>query len=65
MRGLGGGVDDHIGPQFLDQLQDAGAVADIQLVVREAGQRRRKALRFQRVSPCGPKNTARWLLSTP
>ena len=39
VRGLGRGVDDDGRLERLDQLQDGGAVADIQLVVGEAGQR--------------------------
>jgi hypothetical protein len=36
MRGLGGGVDDDGGLDRLDEGEDAGAVADVELVVDEA-----------------------------
>ena len=37
VRGLRGRVDDRRRPQRLDQGQDAGPVADVELVVHEAG----------------------------
>jgi len=36
-------VDNGVGPECVDERQDAGAVAHVQLVVREAGQRRLEA----------------------
>ncbi len=66
VRGLGGGVDDDVGRSFLEQREHAGAVADVEFVVVEiAATCAASRCWFQRVSPCGPKNTARWLLSTP
>jgi hypothetical protein len=65
MRGLGGGVDDDRGRDRLDEGEDARAVADVEFVVDEAGEFPARRDWFQRVSPWGPKKTARWLLSTP
>ena len=44
MRGLGSGVDDDGGLEGFHRLQDGGAVAKIQLVVLEAGERLPQAL---------------------
>ena len=66
VRGLGGGVNDQIGPQFLHESQNAFAIADIDrrvAVVRES--RDCSCPSTQLVSPSGPKKTARWLLSIP
>ena len=35
--GLGGGVDNEVGPHFLEQRQNAGAVADIERFMAIAG----------------------------
>ncbi len=66
VRRLGGGVDDGIRTESGEQVEHALAVADIEFVVVEGGAEGfREAPWFQRVSPCGQKKTARWLLSTP
>ena len=63
---LGGGVDDGLRGEFLEQGQHAGAVADVEFVMLEIFVHARSSRRwFQRVSPPGPKKSARMLLSTP
>ena len=54
------------GREVLEQPQHGRAIAKVQLVVREPSTRRLSSRRwFQRVSPWGPKKSARMLLSTP
>ncbi len=39
MRGLSGSVDDHIGADFFDQIQNPGSIANVEFVVGKASQR--------------------------
>ena len=63
--GLGGGVDDHVGLEFLHQLEHAVAVADVELVVDESVQARLQAPLVPARVALRAEENARWLLSTP
>ena len=63
--GLRGGVDDHGRAQSRHQIEHALRSRMSSSWWRNDGSSRSSRCWFQRVSPCGPKKTARWLLSTP
>ena len=56
---LGRRVDDGVGLDARRQLEHAGAIADVELVMVERGASRSSRCWFQRVSPLRPKKTAR------